>query len=77
MEFRSKKTFGQSVKTAIKAIFIALIGILVVIAVCANTTINEKIYLFLVAVIFGLWVYILNLKEENLKLKRIIKLKKR
>lgn len=77
MEIRSKKTLGKGVKTAIKAIFIALIGILVVIAVCANTTINEKIYLFLVAVIFGLWVYILNLKEENLKLKRIIKLKKR
>lgn len=77
MEIRSKKTLGKGVKTAIKAIFIALIGILVVIAVCANTTINEKIYLFLIAVIFGLWIYVLNLKEENLKLKRIIKLKKR
>jgi Flp pilus assembly protein TadB len=77
MEFRSKKTLGKSVKNAIKVIFIVLIGILVVIAVCANTTINEKIYLFLIAVIFGLWIYVLNLKEENLKLKRIIKLKKR
>jgi hypothetical protein len=66
----SKKTFGHGVKTAIKAIFIALIGILVVIAICANTTINEKIYLFLIAVIFGLIMYILKLKEDILKLKK-------
>jgi len=70
MEVRSKKTFGKSVKTAIKAIFIAGIGILVIIAICANTTINEKIYLFLIAVIFGLVMYIFKLKEDILKLKK-------
>jgi len=64
MEVRSKKTFGHCVKTAITAAFIVGVGILVIIAIWANTTITEKIFLFLIAVIFGLVMYILKIKSK-------------
>ena len=69
MEVRSKKTFGNYVKTAITAVFTTGIVILVIYAIWANTTINEKIFIFLVVVIFGLVMYILKLKSDILKLK--------
>lgn len=64
-ESRSKKTFWDYyLKTAIIFVLIVIVGFLVIIAIWSNATIPEKIYLFLIAVIFGLMSYIFKIKNK-------------
>jgi len=56
------RSFGQYVRTAITAILGIGVAILVIVAIWLNTTIPERIYLFLIAVILGLVIYIFRKK---------------
>ena len=72
MEDSSKMTFGSIFRRVLTVTLLIVVVALVVIAIWTNATIEEKIFLSLIGIIFALVLYILRLKEQNIKFKKQI-----